>query len=291
MDIKRIVIYPILVLIAVALATFGFQRFNQDGLLIPLYFVFGYFTVFYVVAQIIKDNSIVDIGWGFGFVIGAWATLLSTSNPTLLSYVIVGFITVWGLRLTLRLLKRNFGKPEDFRYVQWRKEWGDKAVIIAFFRVFLVQGVINFMVGSVNFAIIKYNAFSFSDLASIFVYLGLFIALVGLFFEVVGDEQLRRHIAKKTKTLMDKGLWSITRHPNYFGEIAIWIGLYIAGISLLFTNSIQPVYYLTLIVSPLVMSTVLIKISTPLLENHMAKYPGWEAYTKRVPMIFPFTKK
>lgn len=291
MDMKRLVIYPILVLIAVALATLGFQEFDQDGLLIPMLFVFGYFTVFYVVAQIIKDNSIVDIGWGFGFVIGAWATLLTTSNPTVLSYVIVGFISLWGLRLTLRLFKRNFGKPEDFRYAEWRKEWGSKAVIIAFFRVFLVQGVINFMVGSVSYAIIKYNAFNWSELASIWVYIGLLIAFIGLFFEVVGDEQLRRHIAKKTKTLMDKGLWSMTRHPNYFGEIAIWIGLYIAGFSLLFTNTIPVVYYLTLVVSPLVMSAVLIKISTPLLEKHMAKYPGWEAYTKRVPMIFPFSKK
>lgn len=291
MDMKRLLIYPILVLIAVALATLGFQEFDQDGLLIPMLFVFGYFTVFYVVAQIIKDNSIVDIGWGFGFVIGAWATLLSTSNPTVLSYVIVGFISLWGLRLTLRLFKRNFGKPEDFRYAEWRKEWGSKAVIIAFFRVFLVQGVINFMVGSVSYAMIKYNAFNWSELNSIWVYIGLLIAFIGLFFEVVGDEQLRRHIAKKTKTLMDKGLWSITRHPNYFGEIAIWIGLYIAGFSLLFTTTIPVIYYLSLVVSPLVMSTVLIKISTPLLEKHMAKYPGWEAYTKRVPMIFPFTKK
>lgn len=291
MDMKRLVIYPILVLIAVALATLGFQEFDQDGLLIPMLFVFGYFTVFYVVAQIIKDNSIVDIGWGFGFVIGAWATLLSTSNPTVLSYVIVGFISLWGLRLTLRLFKRNFGKPEDFRYAEWRKEWGSKAVIIAFFRVFLVQGVINFMVGSVSYAMIKYNAFNWSDLNSIWVYIGLLIAFIGLFFEVVGDEQLRRHIAKKTKTLMDKGLWSITRHPNYFGEIAIWIGLYIAGFSLLFSNSIPVVYYLTMVVSPLVMTTVLIKVSTPLLEKHMAKYPGWADYTKRVPMIFPFIKK
>lgn len=291
MDMKRLLIYPILVLIAVALATLGFQQFDQDSLLIPMLFVFGYFTLFYVVAQIIKDNSIVDIGWGLGFVIGAWATLLTTATPTVLSYVVVGFISVWGLRLTARLFKRNFGKPEDFRYAEWRKEWGSKAVIIAFFRVFLVQGVINFMVGSVSYAIIKYNAFNWFDLASIWVYIGLLIALIGLFFEVVGDEQLRRHIAKKTRTLMDKGLWSITRHPNYFGEIAIWIGLYIAGCSLLFTTTLPVIYYLTLVVSPLVMSAVLIKISTPLLEKHMAKYTGWEAYSKRVPMIFPFTKK
>jgi steroid 5-alpha reductase family enzyme len=118
-----------------------------------------------------------------------------------------------------------------------------------------------------------------------------FIALVGLFFEVVGDEQLRRHINKKTRTLLQSGLWSITRHPNYFGEILIWIGLYASGITLFFTDSINPYYYLLLIISPILMSTVLIKISTPLLEKNMEKYDGWEEYTKRVPMLFPFTKK
>ena len=73
----------------------------------------------------------------------------------------------------------------------------------------------------------------------VLVVVGLVVAATGLFFEVVGDEQLRRHIKKGTKTLMDKGLWSITRHPNYFGEILIWIGLYITGFSLVITDSIH----------------------------------------------------
>jgi steroid 5-alpha reductase family enzyme len=125
----------------------------------------------------------------------------------------------------------------------------------------------------------------------IIVAIGLLIALTGLFFEVVGDEQLRRHIAKKTKKLMDKGLWSVTRHPNYFGEIAIWIGLYVIGFSMFFTDAnISIVYYIIMVISPLLMSTVLIKISTPMLEKHMAKYDGWEDYTKKVPMIFPWGK-
>lgn len=82
----------------------------------------------------------------------------------------------------------------------------------------------------------------------------------------------------------------MTRHPNYLGEILIWNGLYISGISLVIGGQVFLIYYLILILSPLIMSTVLIKISTPLLEKNMAKYHGWEAYTKKVPMIFPFFK-
>lgn len=291
MDIKRIVIYSTLFILITALAS---QGFTQVGLLVPLGLTFAYFTAIFVVAQIIKNNSIVDIGWGMGFVIGSWFTLLSTPEPTWLSYAIVVFITIWGVRLSVRLLNRNWGKPEDFRYAQWRKDWGKNVVITAFFRVFVVQALINFIVGSAAYSIIRYNAFD-GGIDSIFVWGGLLIALVGLFFEVVGDEQLRKSIAdnkrKGIKALTQNGLWGITRHPNYLGEILIWVGLYITGLTLVVNSSLHPIFYALLVISPLLMSTVLIKISTPLLEKNMEKYEGWDEYARRVPMIFPWGKK
>ncbi len=290
MDKKRIVIYALLFVATLAIATQGFTNVGLDGLIVPLIFTFAYFTTIFIIATIIKNNSIVDIGWGMGFVVGSWLTLFVTENPTILSYIIVGFITVWGLRLSLRLLKRNYGKPEDFRYAQWRKEWGDKVVLIAFFRVFMVQGIINFIVGSASYSVIKYNEFTVNSNSQYLVYIALFVAFVGLFFEVVGDEQLRQHISKKSGKLLQSGLWSITRHPNYFGEILIWIGLYASGVTLLFTKSVSPIYYIVLAISPILMTTVLMRVSTPLLEKNMEKYDAWEQYTKKVPMIFPWSK-
>lgn len=291
MDKKRIVIYTLMFIITIAMATQGFRDFGSEGLIVPMIVTFAYFITIFIIATIIKNNSIVDIGWGMGFVVGSWLTLLTTENPTTLSYVIVAFVSVWGLRLSIRLLKRNYGKPEDFRYAQWRKEWGDNVVLIAFFRVFMVQGIINFVVGSAAYALIKYNEFSFGLNHQVLVYAGLLIALSGLFFEVIGDEQLRKHIAKGTRSLLQSGLWSITRHPNYFGEILIWVGIYISAITLLFTNSVSPIYYIALALSPIIMSTVLLKVSTPLLEKNMEKYDAWDEYTKKVPMIFPWGKK
>ncbi|MCF7925942.1 MAG: DUF1295 domain-containing protein [Candidatus Izimaplasma sp.] len=290
MDKKRIIIYFVLFAATLAIATLGFQNFKLDGLLTPFIATLTYFTIFFVVAQIVKDNSIVDMGWGFGFVVGSVSILLVTPNPTTLSYVIVGFITVWGIRLSARLIKRNWRKPEDFRYAQWRKEWGNNVVIIAFFRVFMIQGIINFIVGSASYTVIRYNAFNFNGWTQYVVYLGLLVATIGLFFEVVGDEQLKQHIQKSTKTLMRSGLWSITRHPNYFGEILIWSGLYITGVALV-DASISLVYYGVLIISPILMSVVLLKVSTPILEKHMAKYDGWNDYINATPMLFPWGKK
>jgi len=291
MDKKRIIIYILLLSVTLAIATQGFTKLGFDGLIVPLIFTFVYFTTIFIIATVIKNNSIVDMGWGMGFVIGSWLTLLVTENPTALSYIIVGLISVWGIRLSYRITKRNHGKPEDFRYAQWRKEWGDHVVIIAFFRVFMIQGIINFVVGSASYTVIKYNEFSFTSKDQYFVYIAVLIALVGLFFEVVGDEQLRQHISKGSHTLLQSGLWSVTRHPNYFGEILIWIGLYATGITLFFTGSVNPIYYMVLAISPVLMTTVLIKISTPLLEKNMEKYDAWEAYTQKVPMIFPWSKK
>ena len=291
MDIKRIIIYSLLFSAALALATQGFQTFGPEGLLIPMGMTFGYFTLIFVIATLISNNSIVDIGWGLGFVLGAWASLVSTPEPTLVSYSVVALITVWGLRLSLRLFNRNHKKPEDFRYAQWRKDWGKNVVLIAFFRVFMIQALINFVVGSASYAIIKYNRFTFETSQIVWVAFGISLALLGLFFEVLGDEQLRQHIAKKTRSLLQTGLWSITRHPNYLGEILIWNGLYLSGLSMILNQAIAWPYYVVMILSPLVMSTVLIKISTPLLEKNMEKYEGWTEYTKRVPMIFPKLKK
>jgi steroid 5-alpha reductase family enzyme len=87
---------------------------------------------------------------------------------------------------------------------------------------------------------------------------------------------------------MNKGLWSITRHPNYFGEILIWAGLYITGVTLFVSSNVSPVFYGILVISPIIMALVLMKISTPLLEKHMEKYDGWEDYKKETPMIFPW---
>lgn len=291
MDTRRLIIYPLLFLITFAIASIGFQSFGIDSLVLPYAIVLGSFGVLFVIAQVVKDNSIVDMFWGMGFVVGALASLLTTEAPTVLSYLVTGFIVVWGLRLSVRLTRRNFGKPEDFRYKAWRKEWGKNVVVIAFFRVFMVQGIINFTVGAASYIVIKYNQFEFVGLASIGVIAGLTIALIGFVFEVIGDEQLRSHIAKGEKKLLTTGLWSLTRHPNYFGEILIWFGLYLTGFGLLGIEAIPVWYYLLLIIGPVAITLVLVKVSTPLLERHMKKYEGWDAYVSLTPMLVPFGKK
>ena len=106
---------------------------------------------------------------------------------------------------------------------------------------------------------------------------------VGLFFEAVGDEQLRRFKADPTPRaqVMDRGLWRYTRHPNYFGDFCVWWGLWLIALPAGGT-------WWTL-VGPVVMSTLLIRVSgTALLERDMAKRrPGYADYIERTSGFFP----
>lgn len=109
---KRIIAYIALFIGAFAIATQFFTKIAFDGLMIPYLVILGYFTILFIIAQITKNNSIVDMHWGMGFVIGSWLTLWVTEDPTFLSYAIVALITVWGLRLSYALFKRNFGEQK-----------------------------------------------------------------------------------------------------------------------------------------------------------------------------------
>jgi len=102
---------------------------------------------------------------------------------------------------------------------------------------------------------------------------------LGYAFEVIGDAQLKRHIKKRTHTLMTSGLWKYTRHPNYLGEAFLWWGLYI--IVLLGAG---PWY---LIISPIAITYVLYFISTPLLEQRMKQRDGWEEYSLKTNKFIP----
>ncbi len=237
-----------------------------------------YYIAFFVIAQKIKNNSIVDIGWGLGFVLVGWlSALLGTTNPV--GTLIVVLVTIWGLRLSYHIAKRNIGKPEDPRYVNMRKNWGQNfPQVQAFVKVFLLQGVLLFIIATPIFTTHIYPA----DSLNFFGYLGLIIWIIGFYFEVVADAQLRSFIQKSSNKgkLMTKGLWQYTRHPNYFGESTMWWGIFIISL-----NSV-PVYIT--IISPVVITVLLLFVSgVPLKEKSMKKRPGYKQYAAQTNKFIP----
>lgn len=253
------------------------------GYLITL---FSFFTLFYIAAQIKHDNSIVDVGWGLGFVVLAWYSFIYqslTSELMVVQIVVTGLITLWGVRLFLHIGIRNFKKPEDFRYQKMRENW-DHPYLDAFFRVFMLQAVLMLFVSAPIMA--AYH----NDIANT-VPLWLIIAggvlfMVGFFFEAVGDYQLRRFIKheKKQGEVMTKGLWRYTRHPNYFGEVVMWWALWVI---VLMTD-----VGIAALVSPLLITYLLLFVSgIPILEKRYEDNEAFQAYAKKTSIFFPLPPK
>ena len=244
--------------------------------------VFVNMAIIFIIAQIKKNNSIVDIAWGPGFFFIALLQLLLKDNPDINHFIITGAIFIWALRLSAHIYLRSRGKGEDFRYAQWRKDWGEKAVVNAFVRVFMLQGLIMLFV-ALPIMIVFYNS---SGSLTIFSYIGLLVFIFGLLFESIGDYQLvqfKKDNNNKGK-IIKSGLWKFSRHPNYFGEAVLWwgIGIYTIGMKLFFVA----------LIGPLSLNLLLIFVSgIPLLEKKYEGNPEWEEYKKKTPAFIPVLGK
>lgn len=245
--------------------------------------IFFYFFAFFIVGTLIKNNSIVDQAWGVGFVVIAVYSMVRLGNYGIVSLLTTLLVGLWGLRLFYHIMKRNFGKPEDFRYVEMRNRWGKKVVIRAFFQVYMLQGALMLIIA---FPIVLIHEKS-DAIFNLLTAAGALIWCVGYFFEVVGDAQLRKFKSNPENKgkLMTIGLWAYTRHPNYFGESVMWWGIFVialsAGVSIFS------------IISPIVITYLLVFVSgVPLLEKAMIGRPGFDIYSKQTNKFIPwFTKK
>lgn len=227
-----------------------------------------------------RDASIVDIFWGMGFVFVAWTALLVGDGYAGRKLLVTLMASAWGLRLSLYLFSRNWGKGEDFRYQRMRERWGHRFGVISLFTVFGLQGVLMWVVSlPLQAAQVGGPAhFTWVD------WVGLSVFTVGLLFESVGDWQLARFKAdpgNKGK-VMDRGLWAYSRHPNYFGDAVAWWGIFIVTLS-------APSDAWT-IVGPALMTFLLVRVSgVALLERSLVKRrPGYEEYIQRTSAFIPW---
>lgn len=240
----------------------------------------GFFIVVFILGQILKDNSIVDSFWGPSFVIIALSTYFLGPERGPRSLIITAMVTVWGLRLFYYITVRNWGKPEDFRYVNMRKRWGDHlALLKAFLNVYALQWILSYLVG---LPIINANSSTLQDLTWI-SYGGIAIWAIGFFFEVVGDAQLKAYKARKENKgkIFTEGVWAYTRHPNYFGESAMWFGIFFLSVA-----ELNDFFFIG---SPILMTLLLLFVSgVPMLEKKYEGREDFEAYKKKTSKFFPW---
>ncbi len=249
-------------------------------LALSLVALLAYMSALFVISLIVKNNGVADIGYGIAFMIVIAATFAQTTitEPFIVVLALLPFI--WGARLATRIYRKNKGKPEDFRYKAWRDAWGKSFIVRSFFQVYMLQGLVVFIVClPVTLALLYPSVQPNYPLA----YLGLAVWVVGFFFEVVADHQLDQFIndPQNKGSILMRGLWKYSRHPNYFGESTMWVGIALISLAL---SSVP----LVALVSPLLITFLLLKVSgVPLLEKKWEGNLAWEVYKKRTSVFFP----
>lgn len=245
--------------------------------------ILGLMVALWLVSLALSNSSIVDIFWGAGFVIanGAYAVLMPDGAPVR-KWLITVLVTLWGVRLSLHILWRNWGKTEDFRYQKWRRESGSIWWIKSLFQVFVLQGILLWIISAPLLA----AHYGIAPIRlTVLDYVGAAVWLTGFFFEAAGDLQLARFRSDPANQgrLMDRGVWRYTRHPNYFGDAAQWWGLYLIALA---AGGWVTIF------SPILMTLLLLRVSgVALLEKTLETRPGYKEYARRTSAFIPWPPK
>lgn len=250
-----------------------------DTIIFSVTLIMVYMSVWFVIAQIIKRNDVADIAWGLGFILLAVTLFFKDGYAFDRTALVAILVVIWGFRLAYHIFKRNVNKPEDKRYANWRNTWGKWFVVRSFFQIFILQGLLLLLISSPIIVINHFTAVSWTWLDL----LGVLVWIFGFYFESVGDAQLKKFISNPENKgkVLSTGLWKYTRHPNYFGEVTQWWGIWIISMSI-FPNAIFA------IISPLTITFLILKVSgIPMLEKSMSENPLFADYMKNTSAFFP----
>ena len=234
-------------------------------------------SVTFAIGMRIGRYNVVDVAWGVGFVaIAAVAAALGHGDPTR-RWLLLALVAIWGLRLSWHIQRKTAGKGEDPRYAALLR---DATLAQVVRKVFVLQACITWFV-SLPLQLSAVTGPTPKPLTAVTL-VGVAVWLVGVTFEAIGDRQLRifKSDPANRGVVMDRGLWAWTRHPNYFGDAAVWWGLWLITI-----NGWLP---LATVGSPLLMTYFLVYVTgARLTEKLMAGRPGFDEYRQRTAFFFP----
>jgi steroid 5-alpha reductase family enzyme len=257
-----------------------------DAMIWPVYLealsvILAVAVVAWVASIAKRDVSFVDSLWSLFFLIAAGVFLPSEGPLSVRAILVFWLVAVWALRLSVYITARNWGKPEDYRYQQIRRNNSPGFAWKSLYIVFGLQALLAWIVAQSLLPALQSPAqLTWLD--------GVAASLwcVGFVFEAGGDYQLsafRRDPGNRGKVL-DSSLWRLTRHPNYFGDFCIWWAFYLFSVS---AGSWWTV------ASPLLMSVLLLKVSgVAMLEKTISdRRPGYAEYARRTNAFFPWPKR
>jgi steroid 5-alpha reductase family enzyme len=244
-------------------------------ILVAALFIFA--NIGFAMSLIKKRNDIADVFWGLGFVLIAWLSFLLTESQNSRGLLVNILVTIWGLRLAVHIQSRHRGQSEDFRYKAWRDDWGKWFFVRSYLQIFMLQAMFLFMIA---IPVVWVNLYP--QPFGLFDFIGLSIWIIGFGFEAISDWQLRRftHNTANKGKIIQTGLWNFSRHPNYFGEVVLWWGIFFFALSIPFG--------FTSIFSPILITILILFVSgIPMLEKKYENNSEFIEYKKRTNSFFP----
>lgn len=245
-----------------------------------------FFTLFYFVALIRDDYSIIDVAWGLSFILlAAMGLTIQTDAYQIREIILMSALILWGFRLSGYILYRNIKLGhEDARYAEMRKGWEPHVKLNAYLRVYVLQAALSLIVASPIWAL--FTTEKSMNFGSPLDYLAVALMLFGFLFESVADYQKNAFKSKEENQgkPCQEGLWKYSRHPNYFGEAVFWWGV---G---LLTVSVVPIYWAFM--GPLFINFLLVKVSgVAMLEKSYEGKSAYDTYRSTTNSFFPWKPK
>ncbi len=244
-------------------------------------------TFWFVLAWLKRDNGIVDVAWGIGFVLLTWLHLYTeVLEWSIAHWLLLIAVTLWGLRLSAHIGYRNIlSGAEDWRYANWRKDWGKTVLWRSFLQVFMLQG---FFMGVIMLPVLLCPAKT-AEVPHPLIFwvrsLGFILFLAGFLYEAIADYQLLqfKQSVRVKGEILETGLWKYSRHPNYFGEIIVWIGIFFVAFPF---GDLQQT--LLAAVSPCTMIWLLNRVSgVPMLEKRFTANATYTKYKATTNALIP----
>ncbi|MFO7796662.1 MAG: DUF1295 domain-containing protein [Promethearchaeati archaeon] len=242
--------------------------------------------VVYLISTFYDNASLYDPYWSVAPIIIAFYFFIR--NPLegvlTLKIILLSFTCIWGFRLTWNWASHWKGLThEDWRYRMYRESNVDMFWLINLFGIQLMPTIIVYL-GCLSFLPALCNTISSFNIIDV---VAIFITGGAIIIESVADKQLRNFINTREsyQKIMKEGLWKYSRHPNYFGEITFWWGLYLFGLG-------SNIFFWWTIIGPIVITALFNFVSIPLMdERNLNRRPNYKEYMDKTSKLIFWSQK
>lgn len=277
-----LIVYGLTILAGTVIVFFG-ARYGGNILVTMLIADIVMTVIIFIIGSVIRNASLYDPYWSVIplYILIVWLFLIQGFSWSLNAILLLFIVGFWSIRLTYNWWKNWTGfAHQDWRYDMLKMKNPKLYPITNFFGIHMIPTLVVFLQMACVLEIIQYTSMS------IVFYIGLIVSLMAPILQHIADKQMYefRLNNKGKNRVINSGIWRFTRHPNYLGELLLWIGIYIMYLS--YAKVID--YY---ILFPISMILLFVLISIPMMEKKLESRPGYSQYKKSVSMLIPFLPK